>query len=101
MKEAKIKSVMNNSWMKKSQMGMSLLLLMALCFSALPNRAASAHGKQNTKQGGKVSSALQQRAGGEERFRPGRHLYTAGGYREVMRLRFAAWGEVNCAGAAA
>ncbi len=29
-------------------------------------------------------------------FRPGRHLYTAGGYREVMKLRFAAWSEVSC-----
>jgi len=26
-------------------------------------------------------------------FRPGRHLYSAAGYREVMKLRIAAWGE--------
>jgi putative transposase len=30
-------------------------------------------------------------------FRPGRHLYTAIGYREVMRSRFAAWSDVVCA----
>jgi len=29
-------------------------------------------------------------------FRPGRQLYSAGGYREVMKLRFAAWSEVSC-----
>jgi putative transposase len=29
-------------------------------------------------------------------FRPGRHLYSAAGYREVMKLRFAAWGEACC-----
>lgn len=29
-------------------------------------------------------------------FRPGRHLYTARGYREVMKLRFTAWGEACC-----
>ena len=29
-------------------------------------------------------------------FRPGRHLYTAVGYREVMRSRFASWAEVIC-----
>jgi len=29
-------------------------------------------------------------------FRPGRHLYTAGGYREVMKLRLTAWEEVSC-----
>jgi putative transposase len=28
-------------------------------------------------------------------FRVGRHLFTAGGYREVMRSRFATWGEVS------
>jgi putative transposase len=27
-------------------------------------------------------------------FRPGRHLYTAGGYREVMKSRFVTWEEV-------
>lgn len=34
-------------------------------------------------------------------FRPGRHLYSAGGYREVMKLRFAAWAEVSCVQVAA
>ncbi len=34
-------------------------------------------------------------------FRPGRHLYSAGGYREVMTLRFAAWADVSCVQAAA
>jgi len=34
-------------------------------------------------------------------FRPGRHLYTAGGYCEVMKLRFAACGEVSGVGVAA
>jgi len=34
-------------------------------------------------------------------FRPGRHMYSAGGYREVMRLRFASWAEVSCVRAAA
>ncbi len=34
-------------------------------------------------------------------FRVGRHLYTAEGYREVMKSRFAIWGEVACASAAA
>jgi len=29
-------------------------------------------------------------------FRPGRHLYSARGYREVMKLRFAAWSEAWC-----
>jgi len=29
-------------------------------------------------------------------FRPRRHLYSADGYREVMKLRFAAWGEACC-----
>ena len=29
-------------------------------------------------------------------FRPGRHLYTAAGYREVMKLRLAAWAVVSC-----
>ena len=28
-------------------------------------------------------------------FRPGRHLYRAAGYREVMRLRFTTWDEVS------
>ena len=34
-------------------------------------------------------------------FRPGRHLYSADGYREVMRSRFAAWAEVSCVQVAA
>ena len=34
-------------------------------------------------------------------FRPGRHLYTARGYREVMKLRFATWAEVSCVQVAA
>lgn len=34
-------------------------------------------------------------------FRPGRHMYKAKGYREVMRSRFAAWAEVVCAQVAA
>ena len=34
-------------------------------------------------------------------FRSGRHLYSADGYREVMKLRFAAWGEACCAQRAA
>ena len=34
-------------------------------------------------------------------FRPGRHLYTAAGYREVMQSRFATWSELVCAQAAA
>jgi putative transposase len=34
-------------------------------------------------------------------FRVGRHLYSAGGYREVMQVRFAAWEEVIGAKAAA
>ncbi len=29
-------------------------------------------------------------------FRPGRHLYSARGYREMMKLRFAAWSEAWC-----
>lgn len=29
-------------------------------------------------------------------FRPGRHLYRAEGYREVMKLRFATWEAVSC-----
>jgi len=33
-------------------------------------------------------------------FRPGRHLYTAAGYREVMQSRFATWSELVCAQAA-
>ena len=34
-------------------------------------------------------------------FRPGRHLYTADGYRAVMRSRFAACEEVSCVQVAA
>lgn len=34
-------------------------------------------------------------------FLPGRHLYGAAGYREVMQLRFTAWEEVSCARLAA
>jgi putative transposase len=33
-------------------------------------------------------------------FRPGRHLYTAGGYREVMKWRFVTWKELIVAQAA-
>jgi len=29
-------------------------------------------------------------------FRPGRHLYTVGGYRAVMKLRMDVWSEVSC-----
>jgi len=34
-------------------------------------------------------------------FRPGRHLYTASGYREVMKSRFVTWEEVIGAHASA
>ena len=34
-------------------------------------------------------------------FRPGRHLYSRAGYREVMKSRFAAWREVSCVQVAA
>src|SRR3979411_385250 len=34
-------------------------------------------------------------------FRVGRHLYRAGGYREVMKARFVLWHEVICVAAAA
>jgi len=52
---------------------------------------SAGHGQRFLSAFGQISS----------HFRPGRYLYSARGYREVMKLRFAAWAEVSCVQAAA